>query len=161
MTCPCMCVACTASYKPRPDRCPTWQAFDEPATTAEWARYAAAPLAQVLLAGAIMGTAGWAVALLAEAAAVAVGSRADAAWLLPAAFALFGLLQARARRASLGALHPACCALTTHVVPAGRWWKPTGCLHGHVTMSLFRAMPARPPGTNCPWRHLSAMHPLQ
>lgn len=81
------------------------QAFDEPATTAEWARYAAAPLAQVLLAGGIMGTAGWAVALLAETAAAAIGSRVDAAWLLPAAFALFGLLQARSRCASLENLH--------------------------------------------------------
>ena len=59
----------------------------------------------MLLAGGIMGAAGWAAALLAEAATAAVGSRADAAWLLPAAFALFGVLQARARRASLEHLH--------------------------------------------------------
>jgi len=49
----------------------------------------------VLLSGGILGVAGWAAALLAEAATRALGSRADAAWLLPAAFAMFGLLQVR------------------------------------------------------------------
>lgn len=48
----------------------------------------------MVLSGGILWTAGWAAALAAEAAGAALGSRADAAWLLPAAFVLFGVLQA-------------------------------------------------------------------
>ena len=56
-------------------------------------RYFAAPLAQAMLSGGIMAAAAWATALLAEAATAVLGSRADAMWLLPVAFAMFGVLQ--------------------------------------------------------------------